>query len=103
MAELAELHRMIGDVKEALGEMRGQSREIVHAVNNIQTAMQSVGRELASMQHHATEIDNLKVRMAAIEAIQNRTHGAWSLARILPGAITGIVAFFAAHLSGIKP
>ena len=73
-----------------LGELRGQTRELVHSVNNLSTKFDALSREVIGLGALATDVGELKARVAAqdkkiedLEAEKNRTDGAKGFASIL--------------------
>lgn len=59
-----------------LGELRGQVRELVHAMNNLSGKFDGLTREVVKHSVLAEEVGELKVSVAAILAQQNKDAGA---------------------------
>ena len=66
-----------------LGELRGQTRELVHSVNNLSTKFDALTREVIGLSSLAADIGELKATVAGqakrieeLEAEKNRTDGA---------------------------
>lgn len=66
-----------------LGEMRGQLREVVHSVNGLSARFDGLTREVIGLGPLATDINDLKTRIAALEATKNRDEGARGLGTLL--------------------
>ena len=73
-----------------LGELRGQTRELVHSVNNLSTKFDALTREVIGLSSLAADIGELKAtvagqakRLEELEAEKNRTDGAKGFAAIL--------------------
>ncbi len=61
-----------------LGEMRGQLRELVHTVNNLSTKFDALTREVVALGSMATELAELRIKVATLEAEANQNKGARS-------------------------
>lgn len=59
-----------------LGEMRGQLREVVHSMNNLNGKVDGLTREVIALATMASEIGALKAKVEALEADKNRHDGA---------------------------
>lgn len=66
-----------------LGEMRGQLREMVHSVNNLSTKFDSLSREVIGLGALASDIGELKAKVAALEAEKNQRDGATGVIGII--------------------
>ncbi|MGY4397319.1 hypothetical protein ACVWZA_002513 [Sphingomonas sp. UYAg733] len=66
-----------------LGEMRGQLREVVHSVNNLSAKLDGLTREVVGLGPLASDIADLKIRLATLEAANNRSEGARTIGRML--------------------
>lgn len=73
-----------------LGELRGQTRELVHSVNNLSTKFDALTREVIGLSALAADMGEIKAKLAAqeakieaLEAEKNRTDGAKGFAALL--------------------
>lgn len=78
-----EILRMIGDMKEGLGELRGQLRELIHNVNSMTIKIDSLAEKSAQSHDHPTEIVSIKERLSALEIAEQKRDGAFSLGRLI--------------------
>lgn len=62
-----------------LGELRGQLRELIHAVNNRGTEITRIGKTLAKLEDVPAQLEKLNERMTALEVDKNRREGALGL------------------------
>lgn len=65
-----------------LGELRGQTKELIHSVNNLHSKVDGMSKEVMAVTFLATEISDLKIRTAQIdsrlavqEALNNHSAG----------------------------
>lgn len=59
-----------------LGEMRGQLREVVHTVNNMSMKFDNLSKEVGGLAALATDVAELRIKVAALIADQNQREGA---------------------------
>ncbi|WP_152616453.1 hypothetical protein [Sphingomonas sp. ERG5] len=88
-----------------LGEMRGQLRDVVYSVNNLSAKLDGLTREVVGLGPLASDIADLKDRIATLEAASNRSEGARTLGTLLLkspaiGWLVGLAATAWAILSG---
>lgn len=69
------------------GEMRGQMRELVHTLNNLVAKFESLAKEVGDGSHIPADVADLKLRVAALEAAENRRSGALNLSSFLFKAV----------------
>lgn len=76
------------------GEMRGQMRELVHSVNNLLLKFESLAKEVGESSHIPGDVADLKLRVSALEAAENKRSGALNLAGFLTKVVpwTGLGA-----------
>lgn len=80
-----------------LGELRGQVRELVHSVNNLNGKFDGLTREVIALGPLAVQIAEIKAKVEALELASNQQAGAknlavWFLQSPLIGWIAAIVA-----------
>lgn len=83
----------------AVGEMRGQTRELVHATNNNTQALNMMGTQLAKLERIPAELVELRTRVTALEVSEHKRAGAMGLGGWLlrsPFALAIIAALAAA-------
>ncbi len=88
-----------------LGEVRGQMRELVHTLNTLSAKLDGLTREVVGLGPLASDITDLKARIAALEAANNRSEGARTLGVVLIkspvlGWLVGVAATAWALLTG---
>lgn len=73
-----------------LGELRGQTRELVHSVNNLSTKFDALSREVIGLGALASDVGELKAlvsgqakRIEELEAERNRHDGARGFVNII--------------------
>lgn len=87
----------------AMGEVKGQVRELVHATNNNTQASNHMANSIAKLEMLPAEITDIKARLTALEIAENRRAGAmgfggWIIS-VLPmsavaAIVTGLFEFF---------
>lgn len=93
---------------QAIGELTGQLREIIHGLNS--QAMKSDARDqkLAKLENVPTDIVEIKERLTALETSEHRREGATGLIQAIlksptlgwiVGAVTTIWAFVTGRLT----
>lgn len=99
----------IGALTLAVGEMRGQMRELIHAQNNMATKMESLTEKVLLAQALPVEVARLAdtlvsalVRIDALEAERHRNDGAKGVfaaimqSRFAAWAAAGVAVIYAA-------
>lgn len=69
-----------------LGEMRGQLRELVHSVNNLNSKVDGLTREVVALGPLGQEIALLQSRVAKLEEDGQQQNGAAKLAKAILGS-----------------
>lgn len=89
----------------AVGEIRGQMRELVHATNNNAQAINGMAVSVAKLETIPADIIEFKAqlaaheaRLAALEAAEHKRKGAvsfwaWFIQSPVPGGIVSVVTF----------
>ncbi len=96
-----EILRMIGDMKEGLGELRGQLRELIHNVNNMSVKIDSLSEKSAQSHDHPMEIVSIKERLSALEIAEQKRNGAFSFGAlflkspVLAWAVAAMIVIYA--------
>lgn len=78
-----EIVRMIGDMKGEVGEIRGQLREVIHNLNNLSMRFDGIGQSVITNRALYADIQDIKERLAVLEAADQRRAGAMSLGVML--------------------
>lgn len=73
-----------------LGELKGKVGELVHSVGNVAMKVEAIAKEVAALSREMAvnsslpkEVENLKARVTALEASENRRAGAITFGAIL--------------------
>jgi chromosome segregation ATPase len=66
----------ISGVRETLGEVRGQLRELIHNVNSLSTKVDALNNQVVSAQETPAKFAELTLRVAQLETERNRRDGA---------------------------
>jgi predicted RNase H-like nuclease (RuvC/YqgF family) len=77
-----------------LGELRGQSREMIHQMNNLSSKLDAIAHEVSKSSHLGGEVEKLKERVTVLEDKENQRTGAVNLGAWL--LKTPLVAWVAA-------
>lgn len=83
-----------GNPDMILGELRGQVRELVHSVNNLNGKFDSLTREVVALGPLAADISEIKQRLTKLEATNNKQSGAAEILRIIltsPVVLSGLM------------
>lgn len=62
-----------------LGELRGQVRELVHSMNNMNSKFDALTREVIALGPLAADINEIKNRVTELEKIGNKQTGAYGI------------------------
>lgn len=73
----------------AVGEVKGQMRELVHATNNNTQASNHMASSIAKLETIPADIAELKTRITALEVSENKRAGAMGLGGWLIGLMSG--------------
>lgn len=60
----------------AVGEVRGQLRELIHSVNNVSQKVDAVAEKVAVASNIPARVDDLDNRVTALETDKNKRDGA---------------------------
>ena len=66
-----------------LGELRGQVRELVHSVNNLNGKFDALTREVVALGPLAADIAEIKTRLTKLEESDHRQSSAVAVVRII--------------------
>jgi hypothetical protein len=66
-----------------LGELRGQVRELVHSVNNLNGKFDALTREVVALGPLAADIASIHVRLNKLEDDSNQQTGALNILKII--------------------
>jgi outer membrane murein-binding lipoprotein Lpp len=88
-----------------LGEMRGQLRELVHSVNNLNSKVDGLTREVVALGPLGAAVTDLNSRVEALEAAGNKHSGATETVKAILGSpfvayIVMVAGFVWATLTG---
>ena len=93
---------------EAIGEIRGQLREVIHTMNNDGQRLEAIARSIAKLDAVPGDIVEIKERLTALETDKHRRDGANNLAMAilksptlgwLVGAVTTVWTFVTGRLT----
>lgn len=86
-----------------LGEMRGQMREVIHAVNGLSQKFDALSREVVGLGPLAVDVVQLEARVASLELEKSRREGAQGVMAAIAkspfiawliAAVAAVYAFF---------
>jgi hypothetical protein len=63
-------------MRETLGEVKGQLRELIHNVNNLSAKVDALNNQVVSAQETPAKVADLALRVAQLEIERNRRDGA---------------------------
>lgn len=66
-----------------LGEMRGQLREVVHAVNNLSQKFDGLSREVIGLGVVATKMAEMEARLIKLETADHKREGAVGVVQVM--------------------
>jgi len=90
---------------EAIGEIRGQLRELIHSMNNDGQRLEAIARSIAKLDGVPRDIAEIKERLGALEVEKHRRDGAQGLMMAMLksptlGWLVGVAAAAWAVLTG---
>ena len=66
-----------------LGELRGQVRELVHSVNNLNGKFDGLTREVVALGPLAADISEIKTRLVKLERADGEQSGAFNIVKLI--------------------
>ncbi|UIJ43804.1 hypothetical protein LZK98_11945 [Sphingomonas cannabina] len=101
MTQAADLQ----NISIAVGEVRGQLREVVHGVNNMAQKVDNMSDKVSALVSVPGKMAELEARVTVLEAAENQRVGAMGfggwLLKVLPiGAISAAIGAISAFLTG---
>lgn len=80
---------------EAIGEVRGQLRELIHSVNNQGQQNEAIGKALAKLEDVPKQLAQIELRLTQLETDKHRRDGAIGLGgMLLKSPLVGWIAGF---------